>query len=80
MERIEEPYAPASGLLDLSLEGALSPADMSVGATRLFFGCWGSSLLFSSFSDSLAGLPSRLPRTLLFTEFGPFCDTADIGV
>lgn len=63
-----------------SFDVGLSPAETSVGATRRFFGCSASCPLLSSFSVSLAGRASRLPRTLPLTEFGPLCDTVDIGV
>lgn len=60
------------------------PAEIRVGATRrLFGGCcdalFGSSLP-PSFSDSLAGLTSRLPSTLPPVVVDPFCGTPEIGV
>lgn len=49
-------------------DDAFDPLEISVGATRRFFGCWAepeSEGLLSSFSDSLAVRASRFPNTLL---------------
>lgn len=72
-------YPPAPVLPALSLDvGAESVlAETSVGAIRRFFGCWAgaaSGPLLSSFSDSLAVLMSRLPRTVPVSVLVPPCE------
>lgn len=68
-------------MLSFEDEAPSVPAEIRVGATRrLFGGCCNAlfaSPLPSSFSDSLTGLASRLPRTLLPD---PFCGAPEMGV